>query len=189
VQMYNRTNDMLYLRSNFEKEILDLPFAIRPNTIIPVGEYSFDDHGVEVGFSAHRRFAGRIARTNGGFYNGTRGRWFGSFTWTPSPHFRTTTGFNLQEIDLPVANGNFTTRIVTQTFDVAFSSKLSWTSLIQYDNVSEVMGVNLRLNWVPEAGRELFFVINHNVQDFDHDNRFHSLTSDVVAKASYTFRF
>jgi len=189
VQMYNRTNDMLYLRSNFEKEVLDVPFAIRPGTIIPVGEYSFDDHGVEVGFSAHRRFSGRIARTDGGFYNGTRVRTFGNFTWTPSPRFRTGVGFNIQEIDLPVANGEFTTRIVNTNFDIVFSSRLSWTNLIQYDNVSEIIGLNLRLNWIPEAGRELYFVINHNVQDFDEDNRFHSLASDVVAKASYTFRF
>jgi hypothetical protein len=39
------------------------------------------------------------------------------------------------------------------------------------------------------AGRELYFVVNHNLQDLDGDNRFHSLTSDVIAKASYTFRF
>ena len=189
VQMYNRTNDMLYLRSNFEREVLEVPFEIRPGTIIPIGEYSFDDHGVEVGFSAHRRFSGRIAVTDGGFYNGTRSRTFGSFTWTPSPRFRTGVGFNIQYIDLPVENGEFSTRIVNTNFDIVFSSRLSWTNLIQYDNVSEIIGFNLRLNWIPEAGRELFFVINHNVQDFDRDNRFHSLASDVVAKASYTFRF
>jgi hypothetical protein len=189
VQAHTRQNDMLYLRSNFETEVLEVPFAIRPGTIIPVGEYTFDDHGVEWGFSAHRRIAGRIAYTSGEFYNGTRDRTFGSFTWAPSPRFRTTTGFNLQYIDLPVPNGKFTTRIITQTFDVVFSSKLSWTNLIQYDNVSEVMGLNLRLNWIPEAGQELFFVINHNMQDLDRDNRFHSSTSDVVAKAGYTFRF
>jgi hypothetical protein len=189
IQMHNRTNDMLYIRSNFEKEVLDVPFEIRPGVLIPIGEYSFDDHGIEWAFSAHRRLAGRIARTDGGFYNGGRVRTFGSFTWTPSPRFRTNVGFNIQEIDLPIAGGKFATRIINTTFDVVFSSRLSWTSLIQYDNVSEVMGLNLRLNWIPEAGRELFFVINHNMQDFDRDNRFHSVTSDVVAKASYTFRF
>jgi hypothetical protein len=189
IQMHNRTNDMIYVRSNFEKEVLERPFAIRPGTIIPVGEYSFDDHGIEFGFSAHRRFAGRIAHTDGGFYHGTRARTFGSFTWTPAPRFRMSTGFNIQEIDLPVENGRFTTRIISQTFDIVFSSKLSWTNLIQYDNVSEVMGLNVRLNWIPEAGRELFFVINHNVEDFDRDNRFHSATSDIVAKMAYTFRF
>jgi hypothetical protein len=189
VQAHTRQNDMLYLRSNFEREVLEVPFAIRPGTIIPVGDYTFDDHGIEWGFSAHRRLAGRIAYTSGEFYNGTRERTFGNFTWSPSPRFRTSTGFNLQYIDLPVPNGKFTTRILTQTFDIVFSSKLSWTNLIQYDNVSELMGLNLRLNWIPEAGQELFFVINHNMQDFDRDNRFNSATSDVVAKASYTFRF
>jgi hypothetical protein len=189
VQAHTRQNDMLYLRSNFEREVLEVPFAIRPGTVIPVGDYTFDDHGIEWGFSAHRRLAGRIAYTSGDFYNGTRERTFGSFTWSPSPRFRTSTGFNIQYIDLPVPNGKFTTRIITQTFDIVFSSKLSWTNLIQYDNVSEVMGLNLRLNWIPEAGQELFFVINHNMQDLDRDNRFHSVASDVVAKVSYTFRF
>jgi hypothetical protein len=189
IQMHNRTNDMLYVRSNFEKEVLDVPFEIQPGTIIPVGEYSFADHGVEWGFSAHRPISGRLAHTAGDFYNGTRARTFGNFTWVPSPRFRTSVGFNVQEIDLPVENGSFTTRIVNTTFDVAFSSELSWTTLIQYDNVSEVMGLNVRLNWIPEAGREFFFVINHNMQDFDRDNRFNSFASDVVAKASYTFRF
>jgi hypothetical protein len=192
VQMYTRTNDMVYVRSNFAKEVLDAPFEISRGIFIAPGEYSFADHGIEFGFSAHRRFSGRIARTDGDFYNGGRVRTFGAFNWAPSPRFRTGVGFNIQQIDLPTPSGDvvkFATRIVSHTIDVAFSSKLSWTSLIQYDNVSEVMGVNQRLNWIPEAGRELFFVINHNMQDFDKDNRFQSLSADVVAKMSYTFRF
>jgi hypothetical protein len=62
-------------------------------------------------------------------------------------------------------------------------------NLIQYDNVSETAGINMRLHWIPEAGRELFFVINHNAEDFDRDNKFHSTFSDVTAKVNYTFRF
>ena len=89
----------------------------------------------------------------------------------------------------PQASGLHIIELCSTAFDTVFSSKLSWTSLIQYDNVSEIMGVNLRLNWIPEAGRELFFVINHNLEDFDRDNRFRSQSADVVAKMSYTFRF
>jgi hypothetical protein len=187
IQMHNRTNDMIWVRSNFQKEVLVEPFAISRGILIPAGEYSFGDHGIEFAFSAHRRFSGRIARTDGDFYGGGRVRTFGNFTWAPSPRFRTGMGFNIQEIDLP--QGRFTTRIITATYDIVFSSTLSWTNQIQYDNVSEVMGVNLRLNWIPEAGRQLFFVINHNMQDFDRDNRFHSASADVVARMSYTFRF
>ena len=36
------------------------------------------------------------------------------------------------------------------------------------------MGINLRLHWVPEAGREGFLVLNHDLEDRDLDNRFHS---------------
>jgi len=186
-QLTNRTGDVVFGRSNFATEVLELPFEIYPGVVIPVGEYSFDDSGLEVSFSAHRRVSGRIAYTDGEFYDGTRSRLFGNFTWAPSPRFRTTFGYNINDIVLP--DGAFTTRIYSTSFDVVFSSRLSWTNLIQYDNVSEIMGVNVRLNYIPQAGREVFFVINHNLEDLDRDDSFHSQTSDVVAKISYTFRF
>ena len=85
--------------------------------------------------------------------------------------------------------GNFITRLTSFQTDVAFSSKLSWVTRIQYDNVSEIMGVNLRLHWVPQAGREGFFVLNHDLEDRDLDNRFHSELFEAAIKFSYTFRF
>ena len=172
-----------------QQEVLDVPFPISPGIVIPVGDYSFDDHGIEFGTSSFRKFSGRIAYTDGEFYDGTRSRVFGNFLWTPSPKFSTNFGYNLNYIDLPHGTQTFTTRIITTSIDWVFSSKLSWTNLIQYDNVSEIAGVNMRLNWIPEAGREFFFVINHNLQDVDRDNSFQTATSDVVAKMSYTFRF
>ena len=54
---------------------------------------------------------------------------------------------------------------------------------------SEILGVNSRLHWIPKAGREGFIVLNHNVQDYDKDNEFHSALSDLNVKFSYTFRF
>ena len=59
----------------------------------------------------------------------------------------------------------------------------------QYDDVSETAGVNTRLHWIPEAGREAFVVLNHNLQDFDRDNSFESTAADLAIKFNYTFRF
>ncbi len=56
-----------------------------------------------------------------------------------------------------------------------FSSTLSWVNLIQYDNVSDTIGVNMRLHWIPVRASEIYFVINHSLEDFDRDNTFHSL--------------
>jgi hypothetical protein len=62
-------------------------------------------------------------------------------------------------------------------------------NLIQYDNISESIGVNSRLHWVPQAGREGFVVLNHNLEDLDRDNEFHSSFSEATVKFGYTFRF
>ena len=46
----------------------------------------------------------------------------------------------------------------------------------------------MRLHWIPQAGREVYFVVNHNIEDLDRDNNFHSQFSDLTAKINYTFR-
>ena len=70
-----------------------------------------------------------------------------------------------------------------------FSTNLAWITLAQYDNVSEVLGFNTRLHWIPKAGQEGFIVLNHNLQDFDKDSTFHSAAAEVSVKFKYTFRF
>ena len=91
--------------------------------------------------------------------------------WTPSPKFRHELGYNLNFIELPYGR-SFTTRIITKRASTGCSRRsCRGSNLIQYDNVSEIAGLNMRLNWIPEAGREVFFVINQNLEDFDLDNR------------------
>lgn len=187
VEMTSRSGDVLFIRVNADKEVLEQPFEISPNIVIPVGDYSFTDAGIEWRFASHRKFSGRVAYTEGDFFTGTRDRLFGNVTWQPSPRYRASVGYNFNDIDLP--QGDFRTRLVTTGFDIVFSSTLSWVNLIQYDNVSETMGINTRLHWIPEAGKEMFFVINQTLEDFDRDDEFHSQLGDMTLKASYTFRF
>ena len=186
-ELTSREGDVVFWRSNFDTEVLPAPFEIYPGVVIPAGEYEFDNHGVEVQGSDHRRWSGRIAYVDGSFYDGDQTRVFGNLQWRPSPKFRANLGYNVTDVELPW--GDFTTRLITTGLDWVFSSTLSWVNLLQYDNVSETAGINMRLHWIPEAGREVFFVINHTLEDFDRDNRFHSTFSEATVKMSYTFRF
>ena len=95
--------------------------------------------------------------------------------------------YDYNEVELP--SGSFNTRLVQFRTDVIFSATMSWSTLIQYDNVSESMGVNSRFNWIPEAGREIFVVLNHTLQDLDLNNRFESALADFAIKVNYTFRY
>ncbi len=186
----NRTNDQFTLViSDFTERLIE-PFQISPGVVIPPGEYDSDTRGVQMSTGNHRKLAAfvRIVEyPDGKFYDGSRSDRFVELTWRPSARFRGLLSYDYSDIELPQAA--FEVRLVRMGVDFAFSPTLSWVNLIQYDNISEVAGINMRLHWIPEAGREVFFVINHNVEDFDRDNNFHSSFSDATAKINYTFRF
>jgi hypothetical protein len=187
-EITNRTADVLMFVPRVERQVLPAPgFLISPGIVIPAGNYSFGDFGAELRTGNHRKFAGILRIIDGDFYGGRRKTQLGDVTWRPSPHLRTNVSYELNQITLP--QGDFETRLVRFGIDVVFSSTLSWVNLIQYDNVSDTAGVNMRLHWIPEAGREVFFVINQNLEDYDLDGQFHSAVADVTAKMSYTFRF
>lgn len=108
-------------------------------------------------------------------------------SWTPTARFRTFLSYSYNDIDLP--QGDFTLRLARIGLDFIFSNTLSWINLIQYDNDSEILGINSRLHWIPQAGREAFIVLNYNLEDVDRNDSFHSNLADLSMKFSYTFRF
>lgn len=183
----NRSGDRFLWISKYNKEVLIAPFEISPGVIIPAGEYHFNDDGFTFRTAGFREWSGSISYIHGNFYSGTFDRSWADITWKPSPKFNTTISYDIQFVDLP--EGKFTTRILSGGIDYIFSKSLSWINLIQYDNVSETMGINMRLHWIPEEGQEFFFVINQVLEDYDRDNRFHSALTDITAKFSYTFRY
>ena len=187
VKLENQTTDTLNLTYQNEREGIVQPFEISAGVVIPPGNYSFDELKVGVGTGPHRRFVTSVTYGTGDFYAGKRDSINTSVEWIPVPRFRTLIGYEYNDIELP--QGNFTARLARVGIDVIFSSRLSWANLVQYDNASETTGINSRLQWIPEAGRELFFVINHNLEDFDGDNRLHSNLADISFQYRHTLRF
>jgi hypothetical protein len=168
-------------------EGLRAPFPISPKHTIQPGLYEFDQLNLSVFTGNQRKFGMGMFINDGEFYDGDRFSVGGNFGWRPNRHFRT--NINYQYNDISFGETRFITRVVRLQLDVVFSSRLSWINLIQYDNVSETIGLNSRLHWIPEAGREAFLVLNHNVNDPDGNNTFHSSFNELTLKYSYTFRF
>ncbi|MEQ8953354.1 MAG: sugar-binding protein, partial [Gammaproteobacteria bacterium] len=183
--------DRSTVRHNRYKEVVQAPFTIYsdPDRSVQIqpGSYEFDNTGAFFGTASQRESSGQILYERGDFYNGTRTTINGGVTWQQSRNFVLDMDYNWNDIELP--QGNFISRLTSVTTQVAFSSTLYWVSLIQYDNQSEEIGVNTRLQWIPRAGQEGFIVLNYNVQDLDRDNRFHSAYSDLAIKFKYTIRF
>src|SRR5690606_28621566 len=108
-------------------------------------------------------------------------------TWQPRRGWNLQTGYTEQRIELP--QGNFTVRQISFNGAINFTADLTWSNRVQYDNVSEGIGINSRLYWIPEPGREMYVVLNWGLADTDRDNDFVSTYDDFTVKYNYTFRF
>ena len=168
-------------RENFAE-----PFEIFPGTTVPKGNYVYDNYGVILRFADHRRLSGDVAYFGGTDFDGSKRAGRGSINWRPSKHLGLEAAIRYGQWRLPA--GEFTTRLMTLRARIVFSNTLSWVNLAQYDNLSRVLGINSRLHWSPQAGRELFFVINHNLID-DVETGLRSTDADITLKINYTLRF
>jgi hypothetical protein len=190
-----------------QKEGLRLPFTVSRGVTIPKGTYSFNNVNLSMRSADQRAFGGGLFLNNGDFYDGERSS-VTTFVGWRSPHFRANLNYQYNEVSFPGKGDDplpndptqtrcveldcaFVTRVVRLSLETIFSSRLSWVNLIQYDNVSATVGLNSRLHWIPQAGREGFLVLNHNVRDdpLTPDDAFHSSFAEVTLKYSYTFRF
>jgi len=171
------------------KEGLRSDFAIRPGVIIPAGEYTFAGFNMEARLSRQLEFSPSINFSTGDYYNGQRTQVNAGIDWQPNEHFNLGFNYNYQDIELPVQGGEFDVRIVSANANYAFNSKWSWINLIQYDNFSNVVGLNSRLRWNPQAGEDLFIVVNYNFQSEGVFSDLNSNNSEIVLKYTKTLRF
>ena len=191
LEFESNSRDQGSIRFHAAREVLTEPFVIwqknGDQVIVPSGTYSFDEAALSISSGNTRRFWANFNYRSGDFFDGERERIGAGIGWRPSNHFQFTLSYDFNDVELP--GGSFITRLSQLRTDVIFSATMSWSTLIQYDNVTESMGIDTRLHWIPEAGREAFVVLNHNLQDADLNNRFESAAADLAIKFNYTFRF
>ena len=154
---------------------------------LPLGHYTWTRAALGISTSNHRRLLTSSRVFFGSYYNGNLLDVRADTTWRPSEHFKFTLGAQRSDIDMP--QGRFISRLIDFNATWVFSSSLSWSNLVQYDNISENLGFNTRLHWVPKAGQDVFLVFNQGWQDINLDNNFTTAERDLTIKASYTFRF
>lgn len=187
LELENQTADYVAFNYVASREVLTEPFEIFDGIVIPAGDYRFDSWCMEGTTGQHRRVSAEFSACNGDFYDGTITSAAPFLTWRPNAHFRFGAGVEWNDVDLP--QGRFITRLASVRADLAFTSTWYWENFLQYDNVSESIGVNSIVRWVPEAGRDILLVLNRQLEDFDRNNRFNSLYSELTFKLGYTFRF
>jgi len=187
INLNTHRGDQLGIGFSRSREGLFEDFEIRDGVVIPAGKYSFLNLNAQLEFSNQRNFAPRLGFNKGEYYDGNRTQYDVGLEWRPDEHFYMDLSYNYQDISLPY--GDFQVRLVSANVNYAFNSKWSCVNLVQYDNFSNNVGLNSRLRWNPQAGEDLFLVMNIN---FDAEGTFSRLSrekAEIALKYTKTFRF
>ncbi|MDG2087863.1 MAG: DUF5916 domain-containing protein [Arenicellaceae bacterium] len=182
----NQRGDQAYLLYNDIREVLIEPFKIADGVTIPIGDYSFERYGVTLNTGGQRPLRVTLLLEDGSFFGGNRKTAEFRLDFRPSPRFTGALEYEYNNIDLP--QGNFTTQLVRLRADIAITPEWAWVSTVQYDNQSELLGANSRLQWIPRAGSEFYVIYNGGWRENER-NSFDQLGQSATMKVGHTFRF
>jgi hypothetical protein len=135
-------------------QAVDGPIRIQP------GDYEVSGWEVSVNTAGRRRVFGNASLARGEFWSGDRTEVSGSVSTRPIPGLSLGTTLQRNAVDLP--QGSFTTHLARMSGEMEFSPLLSLAGNVQYDDVSEVVGLFARLRWIMRPGSDLFLVWTHN---------------------------
>ena len=124
---------------------------------IPAGGYRFVDAQVSYAIGQQRRVNGLVAVRRGRYFDGdlttvelSRGR----IGILPQMSVEPTVSFNW--IDTP--HGAFQTNLALARVNYAFSPRMFFSGLLEYNSATDSFASNLRLRWEYSPGSELFVV-------------------------------
>ena len=184
------SGDDLNFQLSHTFEFLDNSFEISDGIDILPGGYGNWEWEVR-GRSASRRVVSVNGNLRGGgFWNGDRFGYELGLDFRPRPGVTVGTEFERNEVTLP--QGSFDTNLfrVEGAWDISPWSSV--TGNVQYDNVSEIVGLFLKARWIIAPGNDLFLVYTQNWQNLSVDpldRRFSTLSRGGSTKLNYTFRF
>ena len=168
-------------------EKLDYNFNILGDSsiIIPIGNYPNWSHQIEFETASHRRIVYEIEINTGGFWSGNRTEYKNNLTLRPLQGINLSIGYIHSLVKLN--EGNFKTNLIRFLGDFDFSPFISFSSNIQYDDVSKQLEMNNRFKYTITPGSDIYFVYNHNW--IDQTEGFKTTSNIGVSKITYTHRF
>ena len=180
------SGDEFLIFPEWNREVLDRPFDITNNITLPAGRYDFGRLVVEIETSSHRPVSLELAGRVGEFYDGYRHGLSSELEWRPSAYWGMDAEVEWDLVDLP--HGEFDVVVGQVGFRVTPNSKLSWNTLIQWDSMSNNVGLNSRLRYIVKPGSDIYLVFNQGYL-YTLERDFVEQGTEATAKVGWTFRF
>ncbi|MDT0540839.1 DUF5916 domain-containing protein [Croceitalea sp. P059] len=156
------------LQIGFEKRFVYLTSEFEPtgkdDALALPADQGFHFNNFQLSYQSDNRklFSYSIRPSYGGFFNGNRFSMETSFTLRFIP--KVNIGFNAQydHIELPDPYSTADIWLISPRANITFSKSVFWSTLVQYSNQRDNLGINSRLQWRFAPLSDLFIVYNDN---------------------------
>ena len=186
VSLFLESQDYISLKVSHLTDRPTEDFEISDGSMIPAGDYEWWDVRLLAYLGMNRLLFLRPMYRIGGFYDGTRQQIELETRYIPWPKLRLSVDYSLNLIDWEQFEDS-TINVISGMVQYSFTPDLVLSNLIQYDDISNSMGVNCRLQWEYKPGAKMFFVVNQGY--VDEMTGFVIKDFEVVAKIGALFRF
>ena len=170
-----------------ERERFLEDFEISDGVVVPMGDYRSTRVFGGIESPSSWKWGGGINVSAGEYLGGQRQGVDLNVFWKPSPDWSARIFASNAWYQLP--GGDFDTLVVNSAVQWTPTTNLLLTGDLQYDNVSEEIGINGRVRWTVQPGSDVYFVVNQSLAKVGPERRYESVAREAVAKVGWTWRF
>jgi hypothetical protein len=138
-------------------------------------DYKFDQIYFNLRSNNTKMLTYTMTSTLGQFFNGQIYSIGATTALRIQPKVLISLAANLDRIELPSPYPSATIALISPKFDFTFTKSLFWSTLIQYSNQRNNLGINSRLQWRFAPLSDLFLVYNDNYYTQDFGPTFRSI--------------
>jgi hypothetical protein len=145
---------------NFRREGVTDPFDIIDGVTIQPGTY--DDTESQIVFHTNQAapLSFALRTVVGERFGGDRVSLSPTIRYRIGETFSSELSYNYNDFDLPVPGGQFTANLARLRLSYSFTPKILLQALVQYNELDDTLGTNLRFSWLQSANSGLFIVYN-----------------------------
>ncbi len=197
-EQYNRIRYFLTTRKTAEFQIrvnysdlkLLYPFSFTGETPLPAQRYKNVDLQLDYETDRRKPLSIEFSAKSGGFYNGRLTTLKAEANYRVQPWGNFGVGYEWNDLDFPDPYGTAQISALVSKIEIGFSKNLLWTTLFQYVDQSDFVGLNSRLQWRFSPMSDLFivYVDNYDVLNgLGSPNALSSNNRALILKANYWY--
>ncbi len=184
-----RRTEMATVRLQHNTVNLNFPFSFIDDNPLPAEEYVFTNLQLQLETDRRKALGLVVNGTIGEFYNGSIRSLNATTNFRIQPWVNFSVGYQINDLRFAEQYGEKTITALLSKLEIGFNKNLLWTTLFQYVDQSDFVGLNSRIQWrfSPMSDIFLVFVDNYDIIRGSSENALSSQNRALLLKVNYWY--